>query len=292
MALLQQQSLSYSSTCSSLKLKKDKLNLFDDNFGSNRRKKDKGKSIDRQRARDFKLKKYDSNRVEGRKRPKDETITAHPLKSIKIEKERSKKKLGDKSNDKEDEVELISDKKKLIRINQSIRNFILFELERRTFELPPMNRINRAQFHRIAKLYGLTSYSVGTGRSRYQVFEKTSRTQLYKIDEFKVEKILTEPVPISKSKKSSTFLIDRKNKKKEGLDESRRVGKHKEGAIVGKGASKIGADNVGFKLLAKMGWVDGQSMGLKPPERIKEPLMAVIKNSRGGLGLLPSFKQL
>ncbi|KAI8450554.1 hypothetical protein BY996DRAFT_4540816, partial [Phakopsora pachyrhizi] len=152
------------------------------------------------------------------------------------------------------------------------------------FELPPMNRINRAQFHRIAKLYGLTSYSVGTGRSRYQVFEKTSRTQLYKIDEFKVEKILTEPVPISKSKKSSTFLIDRKNKKKEGLDESRRVGKHKEGAIVGKGASKIGADNVGFKLLAKMGWVDGQSMGLKPPERIKEPLMAVIKNSRGGLG--------
>lgn len=57
--------------------------------------------------------------------------------------------------------------------------------------------------------------------------------------------------------------------------------------MVGQGADQIGENNVGFQLLSKMGWTFGQTMGSSegPRNGLQEPLMAVVKNSKNGLGM-------
>lgn len=60
------------------------------------------------------------------------------------------------------------------------------------------------------------------------------------------------------------------------------VSRNAEGATVGEGADKIAADNVGYGMLAKMGWKEGMQIG--KGGGISEPIVAVIKTSKAGLG--------
>lgn len=48
-------------------------------------------------------------------------------------------------------------------------------------------------------------------------------------------------------------------------------------------APKIGEGNVGFKLLALMGWTEGQRIGVNGAA-LAAPLTAVIKTTKLGLG--------
>ncbi|ODO09464.1 hypothetical protein I350_03064 [Cryptococcus amylolentus CBS 6273] len=57
-----------------------------------------------------------------------------------------------------------------------------------------------------------------------------------------------------------------------------------EGEQVGIGADKIGNDNVGHKLLSKMGWAEGEKIGKAGGSGIDMPIVAVVKNTRKGLG--------
>jgi hypothetical protein len=61
------------------------------------------------------------------------------------------------------------------------------------------------------------------------------------------------------------------------------VPKHKEGDEVGKAAPKIDATNVGFRMLAMMGWSEGERIGTVG-EGLDVPLTAIIKHSKLGLG--------
>lgn len=47
-------------------------------------------------------------------------------------------------------------------------------------------------------------------------------------------------------------------------------------------APKIGESNVGFKMLAAMGWADGDRIGLSGG--LDAPLVAVMKKTKLGLG--------
>ncbi|KAF9447907.1 hypothetical protein P691DRAFT_801668, partial [Macrolepiota fuliginosa MF-IS2] len=51
---------------------------------------------------------------------------------------------------------------------------------------------------------------------------------------------------------------------------------------VGAAAPKIGASNVGFQMLAAMGWSEGGKIGLSGG--LDAPLVARIKHSKLGLG--------
>ena len=51
---------------------------------------------------------------------------------------------------------------------------------------------------------------------------------------------------------------------------------------MGEGAEKIAADNLGYGMLAKMGWTEGMQIGRGGG--ISEPISAVIKTSKAGLG--------
>jgi len=60
------------------------------------------------------------------------------------------------------------------------------------------------------------------------------------------------------------------------------VSRNHEGAVVGDGADKISSDNVGHKMLALMGWREGDQIG--KTGGIHEPLKAIVKTSKAGLG--------
>jgi hypothetical protein len=50
-----------------------------------------------------------------------------------------------------------------------------------------------------------------------------------------------------------------------------------------KAAPKIGESNIGFKMLASMGWAEGERIGVSAGG-LHAPLTAVIKNTKLGLG--------
>lgn len=54
--------------------------------------------------------------------------------------------------------------------------------------------------------------------------------------------------------------------------------KRKEGEVVGEGAQMLGADNLGHKLLSKMGWSVGDRIG-KGDGGLNAPIMAIVKVS-------------
>ena len=51
---------------------------------------------------------------------------------------------------------------------------------------------------------------------------------------------------------------------------------------VSQGAAKIDAKNIGFKMLASMGWSDGDRIGLSGG--LDAPLTAIMKKTKLGLG--------
>jgi hypothetical protein len=51
---------------------------------------------------------------------------------------------------------------------------------------------------------------------------------------------------------------------------------------VGRAAAKIGEDNIGHKLLSKMGWNEGDAIGKS--DGIVDPLVVVMKGTKLGLG--------
>lgn len=182
--------------------------------------------------------------------------------------------------------------KDISRLNGLVRDFIMYQPDKTSFSFPPMDKRTRARFHLVANLYGMRSHSQGSGKSRHMVVERTHLTTLIGISEKEVDTVLfgigekeveMAVVDRHKIKLNRKDLVDKfKNK---GEKASGRHQKSKEGTLVGHGAGHIGEDNVGFKLLTKMGWSMGQSIGVASGG-LQQPLMAVFKTNKGGLGMM------
>ncbi|POW04021.1 hypothetical protein PSTT_10729, partial [Puccinia striiformis] len=155
------------------------------------------------------------------------------------------------------------------RLNEIIRDFIYENV----LILPPVSKDSRAAVHEIANLYHMKSRSRGSGKRRHPVLTRTKNTT----------HILPSRQPLFRILNRST---DPRNQNSGSSSSARLVPRNKEGALVGQGVAHIGAENVGFKLLTKMGWSLGQTMG-DPTNTtaLQRPLMAVMKNSKGGLGM-------
>ncbi|SNX82293.1 uncharacterized protein MEPE_00999 [Melanopsichium pennsylvanicum] len=175
-------------------------------------------------------------------------------------------------------------------LNQQIQMFIS-EKGRNTMRCQPMDKFARAEVHALAAAYGLGSKSKGKGKDRFPTLIKTSKSGL-NVDYRKVKRIVY-------SNAGATFGNDagrsdfkdkgRKNKNDRfgGAGGKYGVGggtvpKNRDGEEVGFGADKIGADNIGHKLLAAMGWTEGSGIGSS--QGMANPVGAVVKISRGGLG--------
>ncbi|WVF70475.1 hypothetical protein IAT40_005265 [Kwoniella sp. CBS 6097] len=149
--------------------------------------------------------------------------------------------------------------------------------------LPPMDKEGRKKVHMLAEAYGLKSKSRGSGKTRFPVLIKTKRSGRL-IDERKIERLLS-----ASSQSGGGFYKALYSKGAggggKGVKGRPSAGpsiRHKEGDMVGHGAERIGMDNIGHKLLSKMGWAEGDKIGLG--SGLEAPIVAIVKNTKSGLG--------
>ncbi|KAI5478656.1 R3H domain containing protein [Pseudohyphozyma bogoriensis] len=174
-----------------------------------------------------------------------------------------------------------------------MRAFAFYDLGSSSLALPPMSKKARVAVHLLAEVYGLKSKSMGKGDKRFPVLERTRKTLGEgEVDERRVRAILKGGKGESvgggfKSKGKMGGLWAALN---EGNQPSGRGGKgggfgggrNSEGHVVGTGAERIGEGNIGFALLQKMGWKEGEQIGVSGG--IAEPIVARIKTTKAGLG--------
>ncbi|KIM75681.1 hypothetical protein PILCRDRAFT_666166 [Piloderma croceum F 1598] len=155
----------------------------------------------------------------------------------------------------------------MVTLEQQIRRFLADISGKATMVLPPMNKESRKQVHELATAFHLKSQSKGKGDGRYTTLMKTTRSGIA-IDERKVGRVVKHGrVFMQPGAKGKNAII---------------MPRHKDGDEVGKAAPKIGEANIGFKMLASMGWSEGDRIGISGG--LVAPLTAVIKNTKLGLG--------
>ncbi|KAF9234278.1 hypothetical protein BU15DRAFT_35937, partial [Melanogaster broomeanus] len=130
-----------------------------------------------------------------------------------------------------------------------IRRFVDDIGGKSSMALPAMDKASRKRVHELAAAFGLSSQSKGNGLRRYTTLMNTMRTRIVK--EGRVKAIM--------KRFGNTF--DRAYDRKNGGDSKGRLPTHREGDEVGKEAPKIGESNIGFRMLASMGWSDGDRIG-------------------------------
>lgn len=178
-------------------------------------------------------------------------------------------------------------------INESIRNFIAND-DKEWLELPPMNKKQRVMVHQLSQLYHLQSKSYGMGRHRFPTLVKTVYScypPQAELLEFlnraaKIKAANGAPAPKKKlSKEENKQLRKLKNMRKRDGGKETFVSTKREmdGKVVGEGAVPLGQETIGARLLLSMGWSGGGLVGTNG-EGIAEPLMAIVKNNRKGLG--------
>ena len=131
------------------------------------------------------------------------------------------------------------------------------------------------------------------GRARHNVLYRTQHTTVRGANMRKVQKFLSITATWS-SGANKNFSYDHPRGNGKGGGGGRKPGnanagggnafvtRNYEGALVGEGADRIDSTNLGHQLLAKMGWTEGMQIGRNGG--IDEPISAVIKTSKAGLG--------
>ncbi|KAH7928942.1 hypothetical protein BV22DRAFT_167459 [Leucogyrophana mollusca] len=160
----------------------------------------------------------------------------------------------------------------LASLEDQIRDFIANLGGKNNMVLPPMDKFSRKKVHELASAFNLKSVSKGKGDGRYTTLTKTTRTGM--VNEGKVRSII--------HRRGGGDAFDRPYAR--GKDNGpARMPRHKDGDEVGKAAPKIGETNIGFKMLASMGWTEGDTIGVSSAG-LAAPLTAIIKNTKLGLG--------
>lgn len=170
---------------------------------------------------------------------------------------------------------------------QMIRRFVADVGGNTTMSLPPTSKETRKNVHELAIAFGLKSVSKGKGEARYVTLSKTTRTGVGRVDERKVARVVKRAG--GAGARGNDFgargdYYGNGNGGKKGGPKGH-VPKHREGEEVGGKAPKIDASNVGFRMLAMMGWAEGQRIGgVGGGDGLADPLVAIVKHSKLGLG--------
>ncbi|ELU42477.1 heat shock protein Hsp88 [Rhizoctonia solani AG-1 IA] len=162
-------------------------------------------------------------------------------------------------------------------VESRLRSFVA-NLAQKTMALPAMDKESRRRVHLLAECFTIKTVSKGKGVGRYITLTRTSRTGI-NINENKIRRLVNadnEAIGggVAEFNKAFYRRVD------DGPAKSR-IKTH-DGEIIGHRAAKIGEDNVGHKLLSKMGWSEGDRIGMSGG--LADPLQAIMKRSKLGLG--------
>ncbi|KAF9358788.1 hypothetical protein BGX26_000931 [Mortierella sp. AD094] len=182
----------------------------------------------------------------------------------------------------------------LMSINKQIEDFVK-DRTSDNMQLPPMPKALRRKVHLLCNHYNLKSQSVGSGKSRFPILIKTERTKM-PLNPVNVNKLLNQSEK-ELTKLSAQFQGSRKGGNGgnggnggggKGKGKGRGMGSSSStavmhGTIVGASASAISIDNVGHRMLSKMGWSPGVGLGATG-DGITQPIEAIVRAKRRGLG--------
>ncbi|QRV94143.1 Serine/threonine-protein kinase [Ceratobasidium sp. AG-Ba] len=151
-----------------------------------------------------------------------------------------------------------------------------------TMALPAMDKESRRRVHLLAECFGIKTASKGQGTGRYVTLIRTSRTGL-KIDESKIRRLLRAAEDAEDGGVGAfNRAYSRRDNDGEGGSGGKARIKTRDGEVVGRTAARIGVDNIGHQLLSRMGWTEGERIGMSGG--IADPLVAVMKSTKLGLG--------
>jgi len=162
-------------------------------------------------------------------------------------------------------------------LEKQIRKF-LADPSRSNMALPVTDKETRKRIHLLSGAFNLKSKSKDGMTGRYTTLIKTKHSG-YGINEKKIAGMMKG------FKARASF--DGPGFKGKGKQGSMGGPKTQEGDVVGHTAPKIDQTNIGFQMLASMGWADGDTIGLSGG--LDAPITAVIKKTKLGLGALKSY---
>ena len=142
-----------------------------------------------------------------------------------------------------------------------------------TLSLPAMHKGGRALVHNLANAYSLKSKSRGGGKSRFTVLYKTKHSGK-NVDYKRANGLARIPIGLRGTSEGRAPREPREPRQEP-------LPRNRNGVVVGGGARVIGSENIGHRLLASMGWNEGQGLGAGG---MAEPIAATVKVTRGGLG--------
>ncbi|KAI0708934.1 hypothetical protein C8T65DRAFT_649427 [Cerioporus squamosus] len=160
----------------------------------------------------------------------------------------------------------------LVDLEAQIRRFLQNIGGPNTMSLPPADKDTRKRVHELAVAFNLKSQSKGKGEARYTTLIKKTNSGVG-INEGKIRHIMRQA---TKGKWEAPEGYGK------GRGKVTSLAKHREGEAVGKDAAKIDDKNVGFRMLAAMGWSDGDRIGQSGG--LEVPLTAIMKKTKLGLG--------
>ena len=148
-----------------------------------------------------------------------------------------------------------------------------------------MDKRDRKTIHELASIFALKSKSIGTGKSRFPVLIKTSRT--VDVEEEDVLGMLNQRrfFPRRDRQISKGFTRAKGFNKKCGTGRggSGPVVSYRDGEVVGAAAPELGSENRGRAMLEKMGWSTGTALGALNNKGIMQPVLHVVKTTKAGL---------
>lgn len=161
-------------------------------------------------------------------------------------------------------------------IKDEFENFLTSNRDRLTF--PALDPHGNRTIAKFAQHYNMKSSKVGSANHTQVVAQKTKKTHrsfpnYNLIDQLLKQRPIFMRIDVSRPKDASVSVT-----------RTTRVRFHTtEGQVIGKDAPEIGRDNIGRRILEKLGWTNGEGLGAQGNKGISEPLMATVKKSKSGL---------
>ncbi|KAB5589122.1 Heat shock protein Hsp88 [Ceratobasidium theobromae] len=173
-------------------------------------------------------------------------------------------------------------------VESKLRGFISNQ-KAQTMRLEPMGKKSRSKARQLAECFGLDIETMSEGKKKkkkYLYLKRTNNTGV-SINEVKIRQLLSPP-PGSEEQMDGGNIGAPVVSKPESKPKPKPKG-IKEGEVIAIAAPKIDEDNVGHKLLSKMGWKEGDSLGNSGAST--DPLLVVMKRTKLGLGAKVAAKK-
>ena len=154
-----------------------------------------------------------------------------------------------------------------------------------SFSFPPLDPHGNKTVAKFANCYNMKTKKSGRGNKQHIIIQKTKKTRWGTPNYNLISQLLkqrpifmrTDVSRISEAQVGGRVIRERSNT-------TRAKFYVKEGEVVGEDAPEIGKENIGRRLLEKLGWSSGEGLGAHGNKGISEPVLAIVKKSKTGLG--------